>query len=143
MIASDNIKSGVYLAAIAAAGYVAYQAYKKAGALGDGAAKAWDSASSAAATVGGWVNPASDQNLAYQGVNAVGSYASGDVQWTLGGAVFDKQQERGFSNPWQVFAPSSAGLIAGEIKDFFTGKPEPLTSGGGGKFTGTGATGAW
>lgn len=36
---SDNIKSGVYLAAIAAAGYVAYQAYKKVSGITDGAAE--------------------------------------------------------------------------------------------------------
>ena len=133
---SDNIKSGVYLVAIAAAGFVAWQAYKKASGAADGI-------KSAAATVGGWINPASDQNLAYQGLNAAGAAYTGDANWTAGGAIYDTEQARGFSNPWQVFAPSSAGLIAGEIKDFFNGKPAPMTSGGGGTFNGNGASGTW
>lgn len=39
---SDNIKSGVYLVAIAAAGFVAWQAYKKGKGIADGAAELWD-----------------------------------------------------------------------------------------------------
>lgn len=39
---SDSIKSGVYLAALAAAGFVVWQAYKKGTKLADGAAELWD-----------------------------------------------------------------------------------------------------
>lgn len=35
------------------------------------------------------LNPASDKNLAYRGVNGIGSWLSGDSSWTLGGALFD------------------------------------------------------
>lgn len=139
---SDNIKSGVMLAAIAAAGYLAWQGYKKAGAIGATAAQAWDSVTSGAATVGGWVNPLSDQNLAYQGVNEAGRAYTGDNAWTLGGAVYEAQEARGFSNPWQIFTPSAAGTITQEIKGFFGGGPE-IKSGGGGIFNGNGATGSW
>ena len=86
---SDNIKSGVYLAALGAAAFVAWKAYKGAGAVGDKAAAAWDSVTESAAKVGGWVNPASDQNLVYQAVNAAGSGYTGQGDWTLGGAVYD------------------------------------------------------
>lgn len=34
-------------------------------------------------------NPTSDQNLAYSGVNAVGSALSGDADWSLGVAVYE------------------------------------------------------
>ena len=35
------------------------------------------------------LNPASDKNLAYTGVNAVGQTVSGDDSWTLGGWIYD------------------------------------------------------
>lgn len=35
------------------------------------------------------VNPASDTNLIYRGVNAVGGAAAGVADWTLGGAFYD------------------------------------------------------
>lgn len=38
---SDNIKSGLYLAAILGAGYIAFQGYKKSTKLADGAAELW------------------------------------------------------------------------------------------------------
>lgn len=38
---SDKIKSGVYLAAIAAAGFVVWHAYKKGKGIADGAAELW------------------------------------------------------------------------------------------------------
>ena len=39
--------------------------------------------------IGRWLNPASSENVAYQGVNAVGSELSGDDSWTLGGWFYD------------------------------------------------------
>jgi hypothetical protein len=80
------------------------------------AGEAWDSAKTGAATVGGWVNPVSDENLAYRGVNAVGEAVTGNADWSLGSAIYD----------WINPEP-----------------PAPYTSGGGGVFTGTGATGTW
>lgn len=35
------------------------------------------------------LNPASDQNLAYRSVNAIGETVSGEADWTLGGAIYD------------------------------------------------------
>lgn len=43
----------------------------------------------AAAAVGAAVNPLSDQNLAYRGVNAVGASVSGDNNFSLGGWIYD------------------------------------------------------
>jgi hypothetical protein len=40
-VTSDGIKSGVYLVAIAAAGFLAWQAYKKGKGLADGVADLW------------------------------------------------------------------------------------------------------
>ena len=88
---SDNIKSGVMIAAIAAAAYVAWR-------VASGAGTAVDTVKKAAGTVGGWVNPASDKNLAYQAVNGVGAWASGDSDWSLGGAAYDLGQS-GAVNP--------------------------------------------
>lgn len=85
----------------------------------DAAGQAWEGIKDGAATVGGWVNPVSDQNLAYQGVNAVGGALTGEQNWSLGGAVYD----------WFNSAPAPA--------------PVPIRSGGGGNFQGTGATGSW
>lgn len=51
--------------------------------------KLLDKASDAATAAGNAVNPTSDQNLAYRGVNAVGSAISGDEHWTLGGWIYD------------------------------------------------------
>ncbi|WP_431257217.1 hypothetical protein ACQ86G_21530 [Roseateles chitinivorans] len=35
------------------------------------------------------LNPASDKNLAYRGVNGIGSWLSGDPDWSLGTAIYD------------------------------------------------------
>ena len=39
------------------------------------------------------LNPASENNLAYRGVNALGSFATGDDHFTLGGFVYDQTHE--------------------------------------------------
>lgn len=44
---------------------------------------------SAASAVGTAVNPVSDQNLAYRGVNAVGASVSGDSSFSLGSWIYD------------------------------------------------------
>lgn len=36
------------------------------------------------------INPASDQNLAYRGVNAIGSAVTGDNSFSLGSWLYDK-----------------------------------------------------
>lgn len=61
----------------------------------------------AAATVGGWVNPLADTNLAYRGVNAVGAKLTNDPYFTLGGAVYDAEQATGVSF-WQLLTPATA-----------------------------------
>lgn len=35
------------------------------------------------------LNPASDKNLAYSAVNAVGGAITGDADWSLGSAIYD------------------------------------------------------
>lgn len=37
----------------------------------------------------GAVNPGSANNLAYRGVNSIGSAVTGDQSWNLGGAIYD------------------------------------------------------
>jgi hypothetical protein len=51
--------------------------------------KVIDKTAAAAGAVGRAVNPASDQNLAYQGVNVVGAAVSGRSSWTLGTWLYD------------------------------------------------------
>lgn len=63
------------------------------------------------------LNPASDQNFIYRGVNGIGSGITGDRDWSLGSWLYD------------VTHPTPA--------------PKPITSGGGGQFNGHGATGGW
>lgn len=61
--------------------------------LGDGVRYAWDglgdATGRAASAVGTAVNPTSDQNLAYRGVNAVGATVSGDPSFSLGSWAYD------------------------------------------------------
>lgn len=56
--------------------------------------------------IGRWLNPASRENVAYQGVNAVGSELSGDDSWTLGGWFYD------LTHPYQEYEmnPSQAPM---------------------------------
>ena len=46
-------------------------------------------AGDAARAVGDAVNPTSDKNLAYRGVNAVGATITGDDSFSLGGWLYD------------------------------------------------------
>ena len=57
-------------------------------AVGVLAYKLWPSSKTLSA-VGDALNPASDKNLAYRGVNAAGSFLTGDADYTLGGAIYD------------------------------------------------------
>ncbi len=41
------------------------------------------------AAAGNAVNPTSDRNLAYRGVNSVGAALSGDASWSLGSWLYD------------------------------------------------------
>lgn len=51
------------------------------------------------------VNPASDTNLIYRGVNAIGGAVAGSNDWTLGGQIYD------WTNP--APAPASTGGATG------------------------------
>lgn len=115
---SDQIKSGIMLAGLGIAAIVAWKVYKAGsaagdyisslpGRIGDTMTSAGDSLTAAGNAVmpqyvidrgGLWetnlavvnaVNPASDQNLIYRGVNAIGSAATGSNDWSLGGAIYD------------------------------------------------------
>lgn len=163
---SDNIKSGVYLAAIAAAAYVIYTSFNAAN-------KASNQIAGAAKTVGGWVNPTSSENLAYRGVNAIGGAIAGQSDWSLGGAIYDwthtgtSPYVAALVNPGGYPSTAvSAEALAEDKKvngwsawDSFGNYTDPIAttgreafdqvtgewkgSGGGGKFNGTGATGTW
>jgi len=43
----------------------------------------------AAKTIGEAVNPISDENIFYTGVNAIGGYVSGEENWKLGHKIYD------------------------------------------------------
>lgn len=62
------------------------------------------SLASAASTIGTALNPVSDQNIAYKGVNALGTAATGDNNFTLGGWVYDKLH----TDPMATSAPPAA-----------------------------------
>lgn len=62
-----------------AAVYAIYNAKKAAGAVADTAKQ----------VITKDLNPASDQNLAYRGVNGLGAAITGDNSWSLGGWIYD------------------------------------------------------
>ena len=72
----------LYTAAIAGVAFVAWRLVK-------GAQQAGQAVSDALPAIGRAVNPTSDENLAYRGVNAVGGAVAGDRNWTLGGWLYD------------------------------------------------------
>lgn len=90
-------KEYLYLGAAAAGLAVLYFSARSAGAGIKGAAS----------TLGGWLNPTADTNLAYRGVNAVGSALTGIPDFTLGGAAYDAKQATGI-DPWQWLTPGTA-----------------------------------
>ncbi|GAC1677081.1 MAG: hypothetical protein NVS9B2_27890 [Steroidobacteraceae bacterium] len=51
------------------------------------------------------LNPASDKNLAYRGVNGVGEALTGDKNFSLGGYIYDL-----FHKTYDPNAPSAGGL---------------------------------
>jgi hypothetical protein len=67
-----------------------------------------DAAGKALAAVGTAVNPLSDQNLAYRGVNATGEAITGDPNFTLGGWLFDV-----FHKPYDPNAPPTGERLVG------------------------------
>jgi len=60
--------------------------------LGAGAVAAYwigTKVSAGAGSVAQAVNPTSDRNLAYRGVNSIGQSVTGDGYWNLGGWLYD------------------------------------------------------
>lgn len=70
------------LGALGAVGLLGLWLYSKKDAIVQAAA---DAAETAVASV----NPASDRNLAYRGVNGIGGAITGVENWSLGGAIYD------------------------------------------------------
>jgi hypothetical protein len=70
-----DTKAGQVLALGALAALAAWYLSRKAG--------------QAAAAVGEAIDPTSRENLAYRGVNELGSAITGDSWWSLGGALYD------------------------------------------------------
>lgn len=58
--------------------------------INEGIGQGWDGVAGGARTVGAALNPTSDQNLAYRGVNAVGSRLTGDSDFSLGSWLYDQ-----------------------------------------------------
>ena len=74
-----NTKAAAYGAVILVGGALLYWV----------ANKVIDKAAGAASAVGNAVNPTSDKNLAYRGVNGVGAVLTGDPSWSLGSWLYD------------------------------------------------------
>lgn len=104
MMTSDNIKGTIMLAGVAAAAMIAWKIYSSAkgtaDSIGSAAAYVAEQASAAAETVGHWVNPADDQNLAYSSISTVGGAVmsqggpnvagmNADGSWNLGAYAYD------------------------------------------------------
>ena len=70
------------VAGLLVAGLVVYRTARAASGLGSTLADA-------AGKVGEAINPTSPNNLAYKGVNALGSWATDNESWNLGGEVYD------------------------------------------------------
>jgi hypothetical protein len=80
-----NLSGGgvLALAAVAAVAGLGFVLYRNRGAIVSGVADA-------AGAVGQAVNPTSDRNLAYRGVNAVGGAVTGDASFSLGSWLWEK-----------------------------------------------------
>lgn len=91
----EDIRMFVALAVLGGVGfwYLNRRMSQAASDLGQGVRDVWngatDAAGRAASAVGTAVNPTSDQNLAYRGVNAVGASWSGDPNFSLGSWAYD------------------------------------------------------
>lgn len=155
---SDDIKGALMLAATGVVAYLVWSTYRGTERAVDGATSAVgravdsvtgtaskivssitgaagsavDSASVGAATVGSWVNPVADTNLAYRTVNAVGGFVAGDTSWYLGGATYDLVHSKvaetavGLVNPvadtnMAYRAVSAVGELATGKKDWSLG----------------------
>lgn len=57
--------------------------------VGETAGKAVDYVADAAQAAAPYVNPASNQNVIYTGINGIGGAVSGEENWTLGGWLYD------------------------------------------------------
>lgn len=116
----DSVKSVLLLAAVGGAAFVAWRTYKAGAGVVSGIASG---VTDAAQTVGTWINPVSDQNLAYRGVNAVGGAlvgASGngvnaDGSWTLGGWLYDITHADPLAAPKPVY--NSTTIAAADLSD--------------------------
>lgn len=156
---SDDVKAALMLAAAGAAAFVLWRTWRGAG----------NAVDTVASTVGGWVNPAADTNVVYSSINGVGAWLTGDVDYTLGGAIYDAGQAIASpQNP--VYSTVSAigqgvtgdqhWTLGGAIHDAMNPAPVfsgtainsavlddirrvEIASGGGGNFQGNGATGSW
>lgn len=100
-----NTKAAGYAAAAIVAAVALYLVGRK---LASAAGGALDEVKVTAQRIGEAVNPVSDQNLAYRGVNAVGSAVSGDKSWSLGSWLYDVFHKEYNPNAPIKQAPSSA-----------------------------------
>lgn len=76
------------------------------------------------------VNPASDKNLAYQGVNGIGSALTGDSDFTLGGWAYDSTHNSDGSfkteSVWDTFKISPLG----DLQKVNPANPDNVINGG-------------
>lgn len=79
MLTADNAKAVAILAGLAVAGFVAYKLYKGVAVVGEAAKE----------IVTEKLNPVSDKNIAYNGVNSILQTLTGDQNATLGGKIYD------------------------------------------------------
>lgn len=94
----QTVKTAAIVAGVAV---VAYLLWRAKGAIGE--------------AISTTLNPASDQNAAYKGVNAIGSTLTGDQDFSLGSYLYDLTHSDYDPN---ATASSSGGLWA-SVKDVF------------------------
>lgn len=88
-----NATAVLAVAGLGLAAFVGWRAYKAAGA-----------AAGTLADVANAVNPFSDQNLAYRGVNAIGASITGDKDFNLGTAVYNVTHDDPFAHDADTLA---------------------------------------
>jgi hypothetical protein len=95
--------------AVVGAGVVAYKLYKGAEKLVAGGAKVGDAViATVKKTVAEDLNPASDKNLVYSGINHVAQVATDDPNWNLGGRLWEFWNRDKVAKERALTAPVSA-----------------------------------
>lgn len=113
-------------AAIVAAIGVTYLVKKKGAAVVEGTKK----------VVTEGLNPASTENYAYRGVNAMGEYVTGDSDWNLGSKIYESVHKSdgsvsmgGAFNVASFIANPFANVVGNKVVDYYQNAPKNEVNG--------------